>query len=86
MPEGYRKFRLKTLISGIMLAVQNTQGKLSSEKGTMILTEWLDEKLARSLLYRPDSKQLNFCVGLNRKESNKFRHGVCTLLKVVHVG
>ena len=51
MPEGYRKFRLKTLISGIMLAVQNTQGKLSSEKGTMILTEWLDEKLARSLLY-----------------------------------
>ena len=51
MPEGYRKFRLKTSISGTMLAAQlNTQGRLkqgrlSSKKGT-ILTKWLDEKLA----------------------------------------
>ena len=80
MPEGYRKFRLKTSISGTMLAAQlNTQGRLkqgrlkqgrlSSKKGT-ILTKWLDEKLGRMPLYRSDNKPLSFCVGLNCKESN----------------
>ena len=75
MPEGYRKFRLKTSISGTMLPAQlNTQGRLkqgrlSSKKGT-ILTKWLDEKLGRMPLYRPDNKPLSFCVGLNCKESN----------------